>query len=134
MLPCDKPEKQKKIYTIPKVSKKRAAAISSGEFKPKPKKPIKPKAGYKIKPRSDKRAKQEKEYSKLSAQYKKEHPVCERCRSKTTTDIHHKAGRVGKLLTDITNFIALCRWCHKWAEENPAAAKEEGISLSRLSN
>lgn len=48
------------------------------------------------------------------------------------TDLHHPRGRLGKLLTDETNFLALCRSCHTFIETNPEFAKEEGYSLSRL--
>lgn len=134
MLKCDQPEKPRKVYTIPKQSKKRLAAIADGSFKPKERKPIKVNPAYKIKPRSDARAVQEREYTVLARQYKKEHPVCERCKSKSTTDVHHKKGRIGKLLTMVEHFIGLCHWCHVWAENNPEQAKNEGISESRLTN
>lgn len=134
MLPCDRPEKPRKVYIIPKVSQKRAAQIASGEFKPKERKPIKVNPDYKIKPRSDKRAKQEREYSKLAKDYKIKNPICERCHLPPSTDVHHMKGRTGNLLTDENNFIALCRWCHDWAENHPTQAKAEGISKSRLTN
>ena len=55
------------------------------------------------------------------------------------TDIHHAMGRVGfaddqeiPLLLDVRYFIPLCREAHKYIEENPKFAKENGYSESRL--
>lgn len=127
MLKCDQPEKPKKTYTIPKVSKKRQAQIDSGEFVPKAKTPIKH--------RSDKRAKQEREYLKLNKEYLEAHPICEgriKCSGALSSEVHHAAGRIGKLLTDTTKFKALCHECHIWAELNPEQAKVLGISENRL--
>lgn len=54
------------------------------------------------------------------------------CTSKAT-DVHHSKGR-GEYMLDDSTFIPTCRACHKWAEENPEAAKELGFSVDRLSN
>lgn len=51
-----------------------------------------------------------------------------------TTDVHHKKGRIGKLYLDQRFWIALSRIGHKFVEENPIWAKENGYSLSRLAN
>lgn len=51
-----------------------------------------------------------------------------------TTDIHHKKGRIGSLYLDKKYWIALSREGHKFVEENPKWAKENGYSLNRLSN
>jgi hypothetical protein len=48
------------------------------------------------------------------------------------TDCHHMAGKTGKLYTDKTNFLAVCRECHRWIELNPIEAKKRGFSRSRL--
>lgn len=82
--------------------------------------------------RSVKRAKQEREYKKNRRIYLELTPVCERCLSATSTDVHHRKGRMGDLLVDATYFLAVCRECHKWIEENPIEAKNAGFSLSRL--
>lgn len=42
-------------------------------------------------------------------------------------DVHHKDGREGKLLTDVENFIGLCRPCHDWVHQNPNLARERGV-------
>jgi hypothetical protein len=57
------------------------------------------------------------------------------------TDIHHAMGRVGfaddkeiPLLIDIRYFVPVCREAHRWIEEHPREAKEQGYSESRLTN
>jgi len=42
---------------------------------------------------------------------------CEICSAKSV-DIHHIKGRIGRLMTDIYNLIALCRECHIKAHNN----------------
>jgi hypothetical protein len=49
-----------------------------------------------------------------------------------STDLHHKKGRVGDLLTDERYFLAVCRSCHDYIEAHPIIAKENGFSLNRL--
>lgn len=55
------------------------------------------------------------------------------------TDIHHAMGRVGfaddqeiPLLVDVRYFVPVCREAHRWIEEHPKEAKEQGYSESRL--
>ncbi len=74
-------------------------------------------------------------YRTLRRDYLIDHPVCEigeiGC-SYNSTQIHHKKGR-GKYLTEVSTFVACCFYCHRWVEENPALAKQKGLSESRLS-
>jgi len=51
-----------------------------------------------------------------------------------TTDVHHKKGRIGSLLLDKKYWVAVSRSGHRFVEENPIWAKENGYSLNRLSN
>jgi hypothetical protein len=99
---------------------------------PKPVKKEKPKAKP-IKPRSDKRAKQEREYLKKRKAYLAKNRFCKfkGCRLEATT-IHHPLGRLGDLLTDESNFIGMCFEHHEYIERNPNFAKANGYSLSRL--
>lgn len=39
-------------------------------------------------------------------------PICQRCRRRPITEIHHIDGRVGIRFNDPFNLIALCRTCH----------------------
>ena len=76
-----------------------------------------------------------KDYKTIRESYLLKHKYCEsklkRC-TKVATEIHHKAGKIGKLYTDDNNFLAVCRNCHTWIEENPKEAKELGFSENRL--
>lgn len=92
-------------------------------------------SGTKIKKRSDKRAKQEREYSVKRKKYLEANSECQArlpmCTHVSTT-IHHPGGRIGDLLTDESNFIGLCLPCHEWVESHPKEAKEMNLSKSRL--
>lgn len=86
-----------------------------------------------IKPLSTKRAKQNREYSKVRKDYLIKHPKCEvkGCRF-IATEIHHTKGRIGDLLTDERYFLAVCHSHHVEIENHPEIAKEKGYSQSRL--
>ena len=133
MLKCDQPEKPRKTYVIPKVSKKRAAQIASGEWKPKPPKPI-AKSQTKINQVSKSKKSDLQKYEIAKAEYLKgktcEFPGCG-CEDVT---LHHKKGRIGALLYDKRFFAALCIEHHMFVELNPNEAKSLKLSLSRLSN
>ena len=95
------------------------------------KKEIKP-----IAPRSPKRAKQEREYLKIRKDFLYYHPLCQAnipstCKTHST-DVHHKKGRIGQLLTDETKFLSVCRPCHDWIETHPKEAKDLGFSISKI--
>jgi hypothetical protein len=95
--------------------------------KPVPRKPIKQV--------SDKRKKEMSKYTKLCTAFKILNPVCqgqlEGC-TYSTTEVHHAAGRMGSLLTNVDHFVPLCASCHRHVELNPEMAKEKGLSKSRL--
>jgi hypothetical protein len=48
-----------------------------------------------------------------------------------STDVHHMAGR-GSNHNKMDTWLAVCRNCHRWIEENPDDAKHLGLSKSRL--
>lgn len=50
-------------------------------------------------------------------------PFCRR----RATDVHHKRGRLGLLLTDTRFWIPLCRRHHAWVGANPNQARELGL-------
>jgi hypothetical protein len=85
-----------------------------------------------IRPVSDKRKKQNAEYSVLRKQFLEEHPICQVCCSEASNQIHHKRGRSGLWLTDISEFLAVCGDCHSWIEENRAEATKRGYLKLRL--
>ena len=100
-------------------------------FNPDPKPiPRAKKVTKRIKPRSVKRASQERLYNKVRAEYLDFNKYCDRCNN-VATEIHHMKGREGNLLNDQEYFMATCRSCHIWIENNPNEAKKEGWSLNR---
>jgi hypothetical protein len=89
-----------------------------------------------ISPRSEKRIIADKKYSKLRLKLLEEHPDCQAkivniC-SGSSTQCHHKAGRIGKLYTDYSKFLAVCHNCHQYIELHVEWAKKQGFSLNRL--
>lgn len=88
-----------------------------------------------ISPVSKKRQVEMDEYTKKRTAFLALKPNCEAklvgC-TRTSTDVHHKIGRVAESFLKITTWLSVCRSCHKWIEENPKEAKELGFSESRL--
>lgn len=83
--------------------------------------------------RSVKRKVEENLYLKKKKEYLTAHIRCEvKGCNYVSIDIHHKKGRVGKLLYDERFFMAVCRAHHRIIEDNPDEAKNNGYSLSRL--
>jgi hypothetical protein len=85
----------------------------------------------KIKPRSKKMDKNMVIYNKLRKQFLKDNPICP-VTGEPATDIHHKRGRLGKLLLDQKFWLAVSRKGHKAIEANPEWAKKMGFSENRL--
>lgn len=100
--------------------------------------PAKPTVKQKpISHRSPKRAKEEREYSLLRIDFLTKNHMCQAHLTGCTgiaTDVHHKQGRIGKLLLDILKWLSVCRSCHNWIETHPKEAQELGFSLKRNSN
>ena len=68
-------------------------------------------------------------------QFLEDHPTCQAHLADCgafSSQVHHKAGRTGKLYLDITKWLAVCHNCHVWIEQHPLEAKEMGFSLNRL--
>ena len=88
-----------------------------------------------ISPVSAKRRGEMDKYSQLREAFLVAKPHCEAklqgCTGKST-DVHHKAGRVGDNYLKVGTWLALCRNCHSWIELNSEEAKELGFSQSRL--
>lgn len=78
---------------------------------------------------SDKRKDRETIYQEKRDKYMDNHPICECCESNFSEDLHHKAGRIGDLLTDESKFMACCRECHTWIHEHPKESREKGYLI-----
>lgn len=84
----------------------------------KPRKPIRA--------ASKKRAVQLREYRKLKEQIMESKPRCAVCYYRPAIDLHHKSGKVGKLLCYEPEIIPICRKCHDKIHHEPAWAKVNG--------
>lgn len=86
-----------------------------------------------IRPRSKKRAAQERIYAKQRQEIFRDQPKCQfsGC-GRLASEVHHPAGRIGELLTKKELFVMLCHDHHVWVELNPVQAKEMGLSKDRL--
>ena len=80
---------------------------------------------------SRKQASRLRDYQKVRLEFLGDNPFCKVC-GKRASDIHHKKGREGNLLTNKSYFLAVCRTCHQYIELHPEWAKEKGYSLNRL--
>jgi AMMECR1 domain-containing protein len=88
-----------------------------------------------ISPVSEKRRGEMDTYARLRDAFITAKPRCEAnltgCTG-ITTEVHHKIGRVGENYLKIGTWLAVCRNCHSWIENNPIEAKELGYSESRF--
>jgi hypothetical protein len=104
-------------------------------FTPVPKpEPRAKKPKTKIKPVSSKQAKALTEYAKVRKQFLADHLYCQANLTGCTTvvqDVHHTTGR-GANLSNVNTFLAVCRTCHRFIEDNPAEALKMGFSKKRL--
>ena len=72
-------------------------------------------------------AKRLKLYPKLKREFLAKHFMCQCCYCAPAADIHHTAGRSGKLLIDVSKWKSLCRECHNMAHAYPAWARDKGL-------
>lgn len=88
----------------------------------------------KINPVSEKLSANLKIYKEVRETFLQKHPKCQvgvsGC-TKESTQIHHSKGRIGELLIDTKYFVAICYNCHRYVEENPLEAYQNGWSISR---
>lgn len=82
---------------------------------------------------SKKRVLDNKLYTVKKIAFLQIHNICQvtNCNN-ISTQIHHRKGRIGQLLTDEKYFLATCDHCHKRIEMRPVWAKRHGYSVSRL--
>ena len=77
--------------------------------------------------RSRKREAMYRQRRPLVAALLAERPICERCGTNPSDDVHEVLSRArgGSILSE-SNCVAVCRSCHIWIGLNPAKATEEG--------
>jgi 5-methylcytosine-specific restriction endonuclease McrA len=67
------------------------------------------------------------ERRKLVSQLLKQHPQCQRCATKKSTEVHEVLSRArGGSILDPSNCVALCHECHSWITTHPKEAQEQG--------
>lgn len=86
----------------------------------------------KINPISDRRKKELLIYNGVRDLYLKMNPVCEfpKCNSREV-QLHHRAGRSGRMLYEYSYFCSLCHAHHMWVHENDKEARAMGLLLQR---
>jgi hypothetical protein len=95
--------------------------------------PKEEKVKVRISMKSLKRKVEENLYLKKKKEYLTKNIRCEvKGCNRVSEDVHHKKGRVGKLLYDEKYFLAVCREHHTEIESHPELAIKNGYSLSRL--
>lgn len=72
-----------------------------------------------------------KERVPLVKQMLEEQPICMRCRTNPSDDVHEIVSRArGGSITDRANLVCLCRRCHSWVTTHPKEAEAEGWSAA----
>jgi hypothetical protein len=90
------------------------------------KKPEKSKPKRPIRRISRKRMRSQIIYRRRKQGFMAKHPRCQCCKRALSEDLHHKRGRIGRLLTDERFWMAVCRPCHDRIHRHPAEAVERG--------
>ncbi len=69
-------------------------------------------------------------YLKMRDEFLEAHPLCQAKVSGAcqyyASDVHHTAGRTGKLLLDQNYWMAICRLCHDFIHNHVAIARQKG--------
>lgn len=73
------------------------------------------------------------EYKRMRERFMREHPIGQVCVARgihpaPSRELHHYAGRIGRLLCYEPYFIASCVPCHNWIhKESPREARDIGM-------
>ena len=91
------------------------------------------KKAYKIPLKAVKRLSEEKLYAKKKKAYMIDHIKCEvKGCNQVSTELHHKKGRIGKLLYNEKYFMAVCHACHRKITDDSDWAIKQGYSISKF--
>ncbi len=93
---------------------------------------IKKKKQKPIRKLSERRQKEYDEYYRIHPIFLKG-KICP-ITKKPATEIHHKKGKIGKLLIDQRYFLGVTRTGHIWIENNPAEAEKLGYVIKRTAS
>lgn len=87
-----------------------------------------------IKKQSDNLKTRTEVYNLLRIPWLKQRSLCEAnlvgC-TKKSTQVHHKQGRIGNLLTDTTKWFAVCQNCHQCITDKSKQAVDADHSIKR---
>ncbi len=87
----------------------------------------------KLRKQSPRRAREARVYDRTRKQFLEQHRFCagpaklwEICTA-LSTDVHHKAGRLGSNYLDTATWLAVCRPCHNRIETHKREARALGL-------
>lgn len=85
-----------------------------------------------IRSRTSKRKQEERIYAQRRKIFLLNHPWCAvakalRERARPATQVHHKRGRIGRLLLDERHWLPVSMWGHEWINSHPAQARTLGL-------
>lgn len=82
-----------------------------------------------IRARTPKRKTDEQEYGRRRKIFLRNHPWCAVAKAlhekpRRATQVHHKRGRIGRLLLDERHWLPVSSWGHEWINSHPAEARK----------
>ena len=89
------------------------------------------KRGGKLRRVSPKRKGQNEVYKDVREKFLTNNPVCQVCRCKMASQVHHRRGRFGDRLNEVEFFLAVCFECHHQIHMNPAWAYAKDYLVKR---
>lgn len=66
-------------------------------------------------------------YIKQKRVFLKANPICQVCKRSKSVDVHHKHGRIGDLLLDVTTWLAVCHQDHIMIHNHMHSSLEAGL-------
>jgi len=84
-----------------------------------------------LRPVSKKRAKQNATYKQVREKFLGNNPICQVCRCKMASQVHHRRGRFGDRLNEVEFFLAVCFECHERIHHNPVWAYAKDYMVKR---
>ena len=89
------------------------------------------KRGGKLRRVSKKRKGQNEVYKDVREKFLGNNPVCQVCRCKMASQVHHRRGRFGDRLNETEFFLAVCFECHHKIHQNPQWAYAKDYMVNR---